>query len=65
MSKNDFRYYKCVKPINGFIVGKIYPCDIFGWVDNRYGIISYDMDCFEQVNSNLVHYEGEEYTIKS
>ena len=43
------RHYKCIKPLDGFIVGQVYPTDIFGWVDNGLGIISFDLDKFELV----------------
>ena len=48
-SKGVDRHYKCIKPLDGFIVGQVYPTDIFGWVDNGLGIVSFDLDKFELV----------------
>lgn len=42
--------YKCIKPLDGYEVGKVYTTDVFGWIINGVDRCSFDMDKFERIN---------------
>lgn len=41
--------WKCIKPIDGFEVGKIYGTDVFGWIINGVDRCTFELDHFERV----------------
>ena len=48
MKEND-PLYRCIKPVDGFEVGKLYHADIFGWIVNGIDRCVFQPECFERV----------------
>ena len=48
MKENNPKW-KCIKPIDGFEVGKVYGTDVFGWIINGVDRCTFQLDHFEKV----------------